>query len=77
MTGRDDSGRCEPARPRATHVHRDEQRLVATCTDCGLALETVDGFDPDVALGTLFQLHPQEPEALHRPAVPGGWRAAG
>ncbi len=60
--------------PGSTRVQRDEEGLVATCTGCGLALETVGGFDRDVALGTLFQYHPASPEALHRPAVPAGWR---
>ena len=60
----------------ATQVHRDERGLRAQCTGCDLALRQVDGFDTDVALGTLFQHHPASPQAVHRPAVPAGWRAA-
>ena len=62
--------------PKVTRVAHNEDGLVATCTDCGLALESVGGFDPDIALGTLFQFHPSSPEALHRPSVPAGWRTA-
>lgn len=61
--------------PPTTQVHRDEQGLLAQCRHCGLALRQVDGFDPDVALGTLLQHHPASPEAVHRAGVPAGWRA--
>lgn len=58
----------------ATHVSRDSAGLIARCTICATALRHIDGFDPDVALGTLFQHHPASPAAVHRPAVPAGWR---
>jgi hypothetical protein len=58
----------------ATQVQRDAAGRLATCSCCGMALRQVDGFDPDVALGTLLQHHPQSPGAVHRPAVPAGWR---
>ncbi len=51
-----------------------EGALVAGCSACGLALRQVEGFDRDIALGTLFQHHPASPAAFHRAAVPAGWR---
>jgi hypothetical protein len=57
-----------------TRVSREGTCLVARCTTCGTALQHVDGFDPDVALGTLFQHHPASPAAVHQSAVPAGWR---
>jgi hypothetical protein len=57
-----------------TQVAREGAVLVARCSTCGTAVRQVDGFDPDVALGTLFQHHPASPTAIHRPVVPAGWR---
>ncbi len=57
-----------------TRVSREGACLIARCSACGTALQQVDGFDPDVALGTLFQHHPASPLAVHRPVVPAGWR---
>jgi hypothetical protein len=57
-----------------TRVSREGTCLVARCSTCGSALQQVDGFDPDVALGTLFQHHPPSPAAVHQPTVPAGWR---
>ena len=57
-----------------THVSRQGACLVARCSACGTALQQVDGFDPDVALATLFHHHPASALAVHRPAVPAGWR---
>lgn len=48
-------------------------RLVAECTACGLVLEQVEGFDPDVARGTFLHNHPDSPQAVHQPDVPAGW----
>jgi hypothetical protein len=47
--------------------------LVGECTTCGLVLEQVDGFDPDVARGTFLHHHPDSPQAVHQPDVPAGW----
>ncbi len=51
--------------------------LVGECTVCGLVLEQVDGFDPDVALGTFLLHHPDSPQAMHRLDVPAGWSVRG
>ena len=59
-----------------TRVSREGTCLVARCRVCGTALQQVEGSDPDVALGTLFQHHPASPLAMHRSAVPAGWRRA-
>lgn len=56
----------------ATRVSHEGARLVARCSTCGTFLRQIDGFDDDVALGTLFQHHPASPAAVHRPAVPAG-----
>ncbi|MCW2665787.1 MAG: hypothetical protein JWN57_749 [Frankiales bacterium] len=61
----------------ATQVDHDGAGLVARCSGCSIALRQVDGFDPDVALGTFLQHHPASTEAVHRPQVPAGWRADG
>lgn len=61
---------------RTTQVHRGRDGFVAECMCCDLALLQIEGFDPDVALGTLFHHHPAAPGAMHRPEVPAGWRAA-
>ena len=58
-----------------THVYSDGAALVARCDGCTLSLRQVEGFDRDIALGTLLQHHPSAPEAVHRPAVPAGWRS--
>ena len=57
-----------------THVTDEGESLLARCSTCDTELRQVDGFDPDVALGTLYQHHPASPAAVHRPAVPAGWR---
>jgi hypothetical protein len=61
---------------RHTHVRRGRDGLIAQCSGCDLALQQVDGFDRDVALGTLLQYHPASPDAVHRPTIPAGWRKA-
>jgi hypothetical protein len=58
-----------------TQVSHQGDSLLARCSSCGTELRQVDGFDPDVALGTLFQHHPESPAAVHRPVVPAGWRS--
>ncbi len=60
----------------ATRIHSDDDRLVGRCEPCDQTLHPVEGFDPDVALGTFFQHHPNSDEAVHRPQLPAGWRAA-
>jgi hypothetical protein len=59
-----------------TQVSHEGESLLARCSSCGTELRQVDGFDPDVALGTLFQHHPASPAAVHRPVVPAGWWCA-
>ena len=57
-----------------TQVHRDDHGLLASCSGCGLTLRQVEGFDPDIALGTLYRDHPPAPQAVHRATIPAGWR---
>jgi hypothetical protein len=57
-----------------TQVSQEGESLLARCTRCGTDLRQVEGFDADVALGTLFQHHPASPAAVHRLVVPAGWR---
>jgi len=55
-----------------TRVHGVDH-LVGECAACGLVLEQVDGFDPDVARGTFLHKHPDSLQAVHQPDVPAGW----
>ena len=57
----------------ARHRVHGVEHLEAECAACGLVLEQVDGFDPDVARGTFLHHHPDSPQAVHRPDVPAGW----
>jgi hypothetical protein len=57
-----------------TLVSREGGSMHARCDTCRTELQQVDGFDPDIALGTLYQHHPASPAAVHRPVVPAGWR---
>jgi hypothetical protein len=52
---------------------RGVDHLVGECIACGLVLQQVDGFDPDVARGTFLQNHPDSQQAVHQTDVPAGW----